>query len=75
MCIRDRCYSAKEDWEKANEYYDKVIDFLEKSNGNESALSIDIYTNKANALAELGRYKEAHQTCKKISKDVDKRQQ
>ena len=36
--------------------------------GNESALSIDIYTNKANALAELGRYKEAHQTCKKISK-------
>ena len=32
------CYSAKEDWEKANEYYDKVIDFLEKSNGNESAL-------------------------------------
>ena len=62
------CYSAKEDWEKANEYYDKVIDFLEKNNGNESALSIDIYTNKANALAELGRYKEAHQTCKKISK-------
>ena len=62
------CYGAKEDWEKANEYYDKVIDFLEKSNGNESALSIDIYTNKANALAELGRYKEAHQTCKKISK-------
>ena len=47
------CYSAKEDWEKANEYYDKVIDFLEKNNGNESALSIDIYTNKANALAEL----------------------
>lgn len=61
-------YASKEEWQKADESYDKVIKSFEKDNDGESILLIDTYTSKAVALSHLGRLEEAHQLCDKAKK-------
>lgn len=61
-------YANKEDWQKADEYYTKVIDSFEKEGDSDSILLIDTYTSKAYAIAHLERYEEAHLLCDKAKK-------
>ena len=61
-------YANKEEWQKANDYYTKVIDCFEKEGDRDSILLIDTYTSKAFALSNLQRYEEAHQLCDKAKK-------
>ena len=61
-------YANKEDWQKADDYYTKVIDCFEKEGDRDSILLIDTYTSKAFALSHLQRYEEAHQLCDKAKK-------
>jgi len=58
-------YATKEDWEKTEECCNQVIRIFEENGDSGSILLIDTYTTKANAVAKMGRYKEAHQLCKK----------
>lgn len=58
-------YGNKEEWQKADEYYNKVITRFEEKGNSLSVLLIDTYTSKAFALSHLGRYEEAHQLCEK----------
>ncbi|MEY8687228.1 tetratricopeptide repeat protein [Bacteroides sp. AN502(2024)] len=58
-------YGNKEEWQKANEYYDKVIACFEEAGDKLSILLIDTYTSKAFALSRLSRYEEAHESCEK----------
>lgn len=61
-------YANKEEWQKADEYYTKVIDCFEKEGESDSILLIDTYTSKAYAISHLERYEEAHQLCDKAKK-------
>lgn len=61
-------YANKEEWQKADDYYTKVIDCFEKEGDRDSILLIDTYTSKAFALSHLQRYEEAHQLCDKAKK-------
>ncbi len=61
-------YATKEDWEKTEECCNQVIRIFEENGDSGSILLIDTYTTKANAVAKMGRYKEAHQLCKKSKK-------
>ena len=56
-------YGNKEEWQKADDYYDKVIARFEEDGDRQSVLLIDTYTSKAFALSHLERYEEAHQLC------------
>lgn len=58
-------YGNKEEWQKADDYYDKVIARFEEDGDRQSVLLIDTYTSKAFALSHLERYEEAHQLCEK----------
>lgn len=58
-------YGNKEEWQKADDYYDKVIERFEEDGDKQSILLIDTYTSKAFALSHLERYKEAHELCEK----------
>lgn len=58
-------YANKEEWQKADDCYTKVIDCFEKEGDRDSILLIDTYTSKAFALSHLERYEEAHQLCEK----------
>ena len=58
-------YATKEDWEKTEECCNQVIRIFEENGDSGSILLIDTYTTKANAVAKMGRYKEADQLCKK----------
>lgn len=57
-------YAYMKDWQKANEYYQKVIDCLEADN-SQPALLMDAYTNKAFSLTYLGENEEARKLCDK----------
>ena len=61
-------YANKEEWQKADDCYTKVIDCFEKEGDRDSTLLIDTYTSKAFALSNLQRYEEAHQLCDKAKK-------
>ena len=56
-------YGNKEEWQKADDYYDKVIERFEEDGDKQSILLIDTYTSKAFALSHLERYEEAHELC------------
>lgn len=58
-------YGNKEEWQKADDYYDKVIARFEENGDKQSILLIDTYTSKAFALSHLARYEEAHELCEK----------
>lgn len=58
-------YGNKEEWQKADDYYDKVIERFEEDGDKQSILLIDTYTSKAFALSHLERYEEAHELCEK----------
>lgn len=58
-------YGNKEEWDKANDCYDKVIHIYEENNEADSILIMDTYLSKAGALLKLERYEEAHQVCEK----------
>ena len=63
-------YATKEDWEKTEECCKlQVIRIFEENGDSGSILLIDTYTTKANAVAKMGRYKEAHQLCKKAKRN------
>ncbi len=61
-------YANKEEWQKAIDYYTRVIECFEKAGDGESILLIDTYTSKAFALCSLRRFEEAHQLCEKARK-------
>lgn len=61
-------YASKEEWQKADECYDKVIEIFEKDSNGVLMLLVDTYNNKAVALSHLGRLEEAHQFCDKAKK-------
>ncbi len=58
-------YGNKEEWQNANDCYDKVIACFEEAGDEQSLLLIDTYTSKAFALSRLARYEEAHELCEK----------
>lgn len=67
-------YTNKDEWQKADDYYTKVIECFEKEGDIESILLADTYTNKALAVSHLGRFEEAHllcETAKKLAPDED----
>lgn len=63
-------YSSVDNWEKVAEYNEKIIQLFEEDKINTLPLMIEVYTTKAYAVAKQGRYKEAHQLCKK-AKAID----
>lgn len=58
-------YGNKEEWQNADDCYNKVIKRFEEDGDKQSILLIDTYTSKAFALSHLERYEEAHQLCEK----------
>ena len=64
-CLWEYPTVIKEEWQKADDYYDKVIERFEEDGDKQSILLIDTYTSKAFALSHLERYKEAHELCEK----------
>ena len=60
-------YGNKEEWQKADDYYDKVIARFEEDGDRQSVLLIDTYTSKncRPACSSSERYEEAHQLCEK----------
>lgn len=63
-------YNNKENWQKADDYFQRALDALESSEDKTSPLLTDIYTNKAMTLSKLGRSAEAHELCAK-AKELD----
>ena len=58
-------YGNKEEWQKANGYYDKVIARFEEDGDKQSVLLIDTYTSKAFALSHLEDMKKHISSAKK----------
>ncbi|MDR0893256.1 MAG: tetratricopeptide repeat protein [Mediterranea sp.] len=58
-------YVMLRQWEKAIHYFDKVIGLLIGKRPKDPTLLIDMYNNKAYALAQLKRFPEAHELSRK----------
>lgn len=58
-------YSNKEEWQKADEYYTKVIDCAGKTGSIDPVMLVDTYVHKAYAAMNLNKYEEAHRLCQK----------
>lgn len=54
-------YNNKENFQKADDYFQRALEVLESSEDKTSPLLTDIYTNRAVTLSKLGRSAEAHE--------------
>nr|WP_294478605.1 tetratricopeptide repeat protein [uncultured Bacteroides sp.] len=61
-------YTNKEEWLKANDCFDIVVQKFEEEEDPNSLLLIDTYNSKANVLAKLGEFDEALLMCAKARK-------
>jgi tetratricopeptide (TPR) repeat protein len=60
-------YTIDHNWEQAIANYDRTLSLV-RSRKEDRALIVDLYVNKARALAKLNRFEEAHALCLKAVK-------